>query len=365
LSQQEGRVHVIGLDRSGRGDETEQVTQVVIFGASGYSGLELLRILAQHPEVRVVGASSDKWAGRPIKEVVPTFPSRLAFEPHAALLARASGEIAFLATPAKTSIELAPQLLAQNRRVVDLSGAFRLKDRAEYPRWYGFDHPRPDLLETAQYGLPEIDGQLGAPSLVANPGCYATAAILAVTPWLRAGLLDPAEPIFMDGKSGTTGAGRTLEDGLLHAEVAENLRPYRLLGHQHTPEIEQALAKAAGRAVTVSFTAHLIPMRRGLLVSAYGKAAQGVDAEAVKRAFGKAYGDSPFVQLTERAPETAIVTGTNVAAVHSVYDERTRGLIAFCAIDNLVKGAAGQAVQNMNRMLGLPQTLGLMPQGVS
>jgi len=338
------------------------VPPVLIFGASGYSGLELLRLLGNHPEVKVVGASSDKYAGEPVRRRVPSFPGALAFEPHEAVEAL-SGEIAFLATPAKTSLALAPRLLSRGLRVIDLSGAFRLKDPAAYPTWYGFTHEAAPVLAEAAYGLPELPTAAAPGRLVANPGCYATAAIMAVAPFLSAGLIAPGAPIFLDGKSGTTGAGRTLEEGLLHAEVDANLRPYRLLQHQHTPEIEQALTQVAGRTITVSFSAHLIPMRRGLMVSAYLPAAPGTTEEKVQVALQNAYRAHPFVRISERPPETGTLTGSNFVELHARYDQRVQAVLAFAAIDNLVKGAAGQAVQNLNRMLNLPETTGLLPEG--
>ncbi len=340
---------------------------VVVFGASGYSGLELLGLLAAHPHVEVVAASSDRWAGEPVAERVKGWPGALAFASHEATLATAAaGQLAFLCTPAKTSLELAPVLLERGLRVIDLSGAFRLDDVAEYPGWYGFAHPRPDLLGEARYAIPEllpIDAPADA-RLVANPGCYATAAILAVAPLLRAGLTAPGAPVVIDGKSGATGAGRTLEEGLLFSEVQENLRPYRIARHQHTPEIERALRLATGRPVRVSFTAHLVPMRRGLLASAYVAARDGVTQADVDRALDEAWAGAPLVRRSpRRPPETGAVQRTPFAEVHAVLDDRARTLAAFAAIDNLGKGAASQAVQNMNALLGVEGCAGLLPPG--
>jgi N-acetyl-gamma-glutamyl-phosphate reductase len=335
--------------------------EIVIFGASGYSGLELLRWLARHPEVRVVGASSDRWTGQRVRDRAPTAPSELSFTTHDGALAEArSGRLAFLATPAETSLELVPKLVAKGVRVIDLSGAFRL-ERDDYPKWYGFEHTAPELLAEACYGLPEIDrsADLTRARLVANPGCYATASILAVAPLLAADLLTDA-PLALDGKSGTTGAGRGVKEHLLYSEVAETIAAYRLGRHQHTPEIERALAKIAGRKVTVSLTAHLVPMRRGLLVSGYATPKHGVTAEAVATAVQKFYRDARFVRVkTERAAEPGPVAYTNQAEVQAMLDERAGLVLAFGALDNLVKGAAGQAIQNMNRMLGMPPELGL------
>ena len=336
--------------------------EVVIFGASGYSGLELLRILAWHPAVTVVAASSDRWAGQSVIEAVPAWRGGLQFTTHESVFeATRSGQIALLATPATTSADLAPRLLERGLRVVDLSGAFRLEDPEEYERWYGFRHPAPALLAEAQYGLPELLPISAEAKLVANPGCYATAAVMAVAPLLAADLLDGRTPVIVDGKSGTTGAGRSAKEGLLHAEVTENLRSYRVAKHQHTPEIERALWLVAQRNVHVSFTAHLIPMRRGILASAYMSPRGSVGETDVRAAYERMYGDKPFVRYVERPPETSSVRDSNRVEIGATLDGRTGVLCVFAAIDNLMKGAAGQAVQNLNRLIAQPEHAGLLP----
>lgn len=338
---------------------------VLIFGASGYTGLELLRLLARHPHVTVDGASASTWAGEAVASKVPEWGDALAFEGHDVVLARAAkGHVALLATPAKTSAELAPTLLERGVSVIDLSGAFRLEDPALFTEWYGFTHPRPDLFARAEYGLPELFRARFAPRtephLVANPGCYATAAILAAAPLVRAGLVADGAPIVVDGKSGATGAGKALEEKLLFSEVAESMRPYRVGKHQHTPEIERALGMVAGREVRVSFTAHLVPMRRGLIASVYVPASASATAEGVQRAFESAYGDEPMIRvLRDRPPETGLLTGTGLTEVFAALDPRTRVITAFAAIDNLGKGAAGQAIQNLNALIGCDLTAGL------
>lgn len=310
----------------------------------------------------MVGASSDRWAGRSVNDAVATWPTDLAFARHDTVLAAVRpGQVALLATPARTSAELAPRLLEVGARVVDLSGAFRLPDPAEFERWYGFAHPCPHLLTEARYGLPELLAVPADTRLVANPGCYATASIMVVAPLLTGGLLVESAPIVIDGKSGTTGAGRSANEALLHAEVTENLRPYRVGKHQHTPEIERAVGMVAERPVRVSFTAHLIPMRRGILVSAYCVARPEVTDAAVAEAYARAYAGRPLVRRVDRPPETAAVRDTNGVEIGATVDARTGVLCAFGAIDNLVKGAAGQAVQNLNRLLGLPDDRGLWP----
>jgi N-acetyl-gamma-glutamyl-phosphate reductase len=340
--------------------------EVVIFGASGYSGLELLRLLARHPNIEVVGASSDSSRGERVFSRLPEWPSDLVFEPHDDLMRRVTrAQTALLATPAKTSAELVKLLFDRGVSVVDLSGAYRLQDPRAYVDWYGFAHPYPELLAKAEYGLIELNDRRvrpQTPRIIANPGCYATAAILASLPLVVANLIDNS-PIVIDGKSGVTGAGKTLDEKLLFGEVAESVRPYRVARHQHTPEIERALSFVAKRQVVVSFTAHLIPMRRGLLTSVYARARSGVRQEEVDRALTDMYAAGRFVRVVrDRPPETGILTGSNFAEVGAVLDERTRTLIAFAALDNLVKGAAGQAIQNLNRLLGFEPNAGLLPE---
>ncbi|MFO0724232.1 MAG: N-acetyl-gamma-glutamyl-phosphate reductase [Myxococcota bacterium] len=328
------------------------MTSILVFGASGYSGLELCASLARHPVGRLVGASSDKLRGQPIRNLAPAADD-LAFLGHAELLEHAAqGQIAFLATPAETSLDLAPKLLDRGVRVIDLSGAFRLRDASLYPTWYGFTHPRPELLAEAAYGLPELVEWPVSARLVANPGCYATAAALAAAPLVGGGLIEDG-PLILDGKSGTTGAGRRGEEAYSFSEVADTVRPYRLGLHQHVPEIEQTLA-GVGAPRQVSFTPHLIPMRRGLLVSGYARARAGVDTAKVRDAYRARYAGRSFVRyLEDRPAEPGPTLHTNVCLVSAYLDMRT-GIVSFYgALDNLVKGAAGQALQNLDRLLGV------------
>lgn len=324
---------------------------VVIFGAGGYSGLELVRRLAGHPRLKVTHASSDRAAGTPVSNLVPEADPALSFSRHDAVMEAVTDEaIVCLATPAETSAELAPRLLERGARVVDLSGAFRLTDLASFAQWYGFEHPCPELVEEAAYGLPELLPIPAGARLVANPGCYATAAILAVAPLLTNGLAAPG-PIVIDGKSGTTGAGKKASEALLFSEVGENLRPYRLTKHQHTPEIERALTTLSGKDVRVGFVAHLVPMRRGILVSAYLPAAEGVTDAKLEEAYRSTYDPNGFVRFSRTPPETGHVQFTNHVEVHARVDPRIDHILAFAAIDNLVKGAAGQAIQNVEALL--------------
>lgn len=341
------------------------MTEVVVFGAGGYSGLELLRWLSWHPSVGVAQASSDQLAGRPIMDRVPSFPGDLRFKTHVETLAETrAGQIALLATPAETAAHLVPTLLGRGLRVIDLSGAHRLTKEG-YPEWYGFEHPFPQALDEAVYGLTELvpTAKLRAARLVANPGCYATAAVLAAAPLLRAGLVLSGAPLVIDGKSGSTGAGRALKEAMLFSEVADDIRPYRILRHQHTPEMERFLEGVAGSAVKVLFSAHLVPLRRGLVCSVYAPTGPGIGPESVERAFSDMYGQANLIRVSQEEPPNAKRTLEGpYAEVGGYMDSRTGLLSAFCAIDNLVKGAAGQAIQNLNAMLGHPLDLGLRPR---
>lgn len=334
--------------------------EVLVFGASGYSGLELCRLLARHPHAKVAAASASTLAGQKLRDHVPEHAGELTFDTHEATLAHArAGQLAFLATPAKVSAELAPKLLDRGADVIDLSGAHRLDRAEEFAEFYGFELP--PLSKRAAYGLPELfplSESTTTPRLIANPGCYATAAILAAAPLLK--LKEPGAPLIIDGKSGVTGAGRTLEEKFLYSEVAESVRPYRIGKHQHTPEIERALRLLGGAEIKVSFNAHLIPMRRGLICSVYTPAAKHTTQAALNEAYRQTYQNHPFLRVVEnRPPETGILTGGNFAEIHAVLDLRTHTISAFAALDNLGKGAAGQAIQNLNALLGLEPTTGL------
>jgi N-acetyl-gamma-glutamyl-phosphate reductase len=347
--------------------ETGARVRVGIVGVSGYSGIELVRILSRHPHFRVVQATSDKWAGAKLGD-------RLALPAPAAdvvCLSQAEGKkafaessLVFLCTPAEVSCELAPLALAAGARVVDISGAFRLP-AADYPRWYGFSHPDPGLLAQAVYSLPEATGtaeRLPGARLVSNPGCYATAAALAVLPLLRAGLVDPGS-IIIDAKSGTTGAGRRATEEYSFSEVDGDIRAYRILRHQHTPEIERILALGGAPGVRLVFTPHLLPVKRGILATAYGRltaAAAGDPGAAVAGALAAFVEGKPFLRLADAEAVTlASTAGTNRVVLGGCADGERNVAIVCASLDNLVKGAAGQAVQNANLMFGLPESAGL------
>lgn len=346
---------------------------VGIVGGSGYGGAELLRLLAAHPsaKVRVVAARSS--AGQRVDAVFP----HLAGTPGAdTVLAPADPaaldgcDLVFLATPHAASLELAPPLLAQGSAVVDLSGAFRLP-AAVFSQWYGLDHTAPELAPAA-YGLPELFGSEiaaaaapGGTRLVAGPGCYPTAALLALAP--LAGLVDPAS-VVVAGLSGTSGAGKGLRDDLHVTHAGANVAPYGAPRHRHTPEIEQGWAAACGldEPLPVTFTPHLVPTARGLIATVTATLADGVDADSVRDAYETAYADAPFVTVLADGtwPATAHVRGGNGAHVGVAVDGRSGRVTAACAIDNLGKGAAGQALQAANLLCGEPETAGLSAAGV-
>jgi N-acetyl-gamma-glutamyl-phosphate reductase len=337
---------------------------VGVVGAPGYSGALAARLLAQHPSFRLAFCTSDAAAGEPVASRLGA-PSDLRFVPNAEA-ARLALEVdaVLLATPAEVSARLAPAMVEAGKVVVDLSGAFRLEDPAQYPTWYGFAHPAPALLARAHYGLPELFGvptrAADGSALVANPGCYPTSALLALAPLLRAGLVEP-RGIIIDAKSGVTGAGRQAKEEYSFAEVDDDLRAYRLLAHQHTPEIARHLARTSALAspdVSLTFTPHLLPVRRGLLSTCYARPRPGTTARAVAECLAEAYRSAPFVTVVPPAQVTLNgVVGTNGARVGAVADGDV--VIAVGSIDNLLKGAAGQALQNLNLLFGIDQTCGL------
>jgi N-acetyl-gamma-glutamyl-phosphate reductase len=334
---------------------------VGVIGASGYSGGELVRLLIGHPSValtRVGGASS---AGSKLSEVHPyllgTPAAELVLEPAEEI---GGVDVAFLALPHGRSAELAPVLLDAGTRVIDLAGDFRLNASA-YPEWYGFEHPAPAWLDKAVYGLPELfREQVSGAELVANPGCYPTAVALGLSPLLLAGLLESG-PIIVDGKTGLSGAGRATTEAVSYAVTEESVRPYRFPAHQHTPEMERVLERSTGTATTVSFVPHLVPSVRGVLITAYARAAAGTTTDKLIDALAAAYAAEPFIRVLPAGGmvDTKRTRGTNVVELQAVVDLRTGTAVVAGALDNLVKGAAGQAIQNMNLLLGVDETTAL------
>jgi len=338
-----------------------------IINVTGYIGIELARLLCQHPRTELVAVTGRSVAGQKLSDIFPSFTGT-----DHIIKAELDSEIdiAFSAMPHKSSVGVVESLLKRGTRVVDASADFRLKDADEYSKWYEFTHTSPDLLRKAVFGLPELHrSEIASAALVANPGCYSTGAILALAPMVKEGLIHP--DIVVDSKSGVSGAGRTLSLTAHYSETNENTCAYSLEGHRHLPEIEQELkALHPSFSPSITFVPHLVPMTRGILSTCYAKLNDGKwlkDAKAEKttsqiyRAF---YEHTPFVQITTKPPHTKYVWGTNFCLIYPTVDSKTGRLVAVSCIDNLVKGGAGQAVQNMNLMFNLPETTGLESSAV-
>ena len=359
------------LPRSQRGvsaDGGPRRIRVGIVGATGYVGAELIRILARHPNVDLVGLAGRDRQDDPIG----------GHHPHLARTGLTVGtelpgvDAAFLALPHGAAAGIVPDLIDAGTSIIDLGPDFRLRDPADYPRWYGFEHPRPDLLEMAVYGLPELHREelialVDAPvAIVGSPGCYPTATLLALAPLARAGLIGD---LVVDAKSGVSGAGRDPKPEMMFGEVNESVKAYGLGGHRHVAEIEQELAVVGGRegldpsanpgAVAVDFLPHLIPMTRGILSTSHVRPTRPVSQSELDELYATAYAGEPFVRVVSTPPATKHTTGSNHAHVHVRLDERIGRIIAIGVEDNLVKGAAGQAVQAFNLVHGLPEIAGL------
>ncbi len=330
-------------------------------GASGYSGGELVRWLVQHPEVELTHLAAGQQSGRSMAE---SFPSLLGHvdltltDPDWQRLGRDS-DVVFLALPHGLALEAVPEILAGGARVIDLGADYRLQDPEVYERWYGAPHSQRDLLAEAVYGLPELHrSAIRAARLVANPGCYPTAAALALLPLLTMVGDSSAATVLVDAKSGVSGAGRQASVGILFSEINENVRPYKVGDHRHGPEIEQTLA-LAGHSKKVFFAPHLIPMTRGISCAAYLTCPDPPELATLTEALHETWSSEPFVRVVDGLPETKATWGSNYCDVAARVDAERSVVAGFSAIDNLVKGAAGQAVQNMNLMFGLDETVGL------
>jgi len=348
--------------------------KVAVVGASGYSGEELVRLLLSHPHVELAAVTSRQYAGQSLAQVFPKFAHHprargLHFsEPKHELLAK-QAEVVFLALPHGVAAEFAKPLLDAGCRVIDLSADFRLKNAGTYREFYGHEHPAPDLLAQSVYGMPEIRrAEIAKAALVASPGCYPTSILLPLYPLLKAGLVHQ-NGIIADSLSGVSGAGRKPELDYLFVECNESVRPYGVPRHRHISEIEQELAAAAERPVTIQFTPHLIPVNRGILTTLYLDPAKEFQGGRLKEfeqkvasCFQAAYGQEPFIRLLndKNLPDTKNVVGTNVLELAWRLDPRTERLLLFSAEDNLVKGASGQAIQSLNLMCGWPETAGLL-----
>ena len=354
----ESAVATRAIDRR-RVNPADDPIRVAIVGATGYVGGELVRILDAHPFVRIVGLVG---RGRDA-EPIGASHAHLTRAAHTVDAAMPEADAVFLALPHGAAASLVPEIVRDGVAVIDLGPDFRLTDPADYPRWYGFDHPAPDLLASAVYGLPELHraklAELAtAPvAIVGSPGCYPTATLLALAPIARAGLI---EDVVVDAKSGVSGAGREAKADLMFSEVNESVRAYGIGGHRHVAEMEQELAALTGGAIAaVDFLPHLIPMTRGILAACHVRPARPVAQTELDDLYAAAYADEPFVHVVASAPATKHVAGSNDVRIHARADERTGRILAIGVVDNLVKGAAGQAVQAFNIVHGLPETAGL------
>ncbi|HJN22295.1 MAG TPA: N-acetyl-gamma-glutamyl-phosphate reductase [Rhodospirillales bacterium] len=342
-------------------NNSEKKVTVAILGASGYTGAELVRLLVRHPRVEITTLTAGRKAGRQLGEVFPHLAG--AGLPDLVSIDAANwdtAQVAFCCLPHGTTQDVVAGL-PRHLKVIDLSADFRIADARLYDRWYGQAHRAPELQKEAVYGLTELArGAVSKARLIANPGCYPTASLLALVPLLEAGLIEAGD-IVIDAKSGVSGAGRAAKEQALYAEVAEGIQAYGVAAHRHSPEIEQELSGAAGGPVTVSFTPHLVPMNRGILATIYVRLAPGAAADDLGVVLRKRYSGEPFVRVVAagETPSTHHVRGSNGCLI-GVFTDRAAGrAIILSVIDNLVKGASGQAVQNMNVMCGMAETTGL------
>ena len=336
--------------------------RIAVLGASGYAGLELLRLVLRHPRLELAAATSEQRAGEAVADSFPALRGLvdLTFEAADAASLASRVDAAFTALPHATAAPLVAGLRKGGVTVIDISADFRLTDRDTYEQWYG-PHGAPELFDAGVYGLPEVHGAaLRGAELVAAPGCYPTGALLPMLPFLRAGLVEPE--VIVDAKSGASGAGRTLADGFLFSELAGNAHAYKVAAHRHTPEMEQEASRAAGRPVAVTFVPHLLPVIRGIATSVFLRPEAPLTAADAREVLASAYDDAPFVRVLPlgEAPSLQAVRGSNFCDVSAFVDERHGKLIVLSAIDNLVKGAGGQGVQCLNLTQGWNETEGLL-----
>jgi N-acetyl-gamma-glutamyl-phosphate reductase len=340
------------------------MSRVAVVGATGYAGAELVRILLGHPDVTLTTLTSRQFAGQLFTSVYPALTglTDLRCEPYDVNRLKQSADLVFLSLPHQLPMELVPGLLDAGLTVIDLSADFRFGDVKRYEAVYQ-PHAAPALLEQAVYGLPEINAaRIRNARLIGNPGCYPTCVLLPLLPLIKQGLISPVN-LVADAKSGVSGAGRSLSRASHFCEVSESFKAYKVGQHRHNPEMDENLSLAAGHPVHITFVPHLLPMSRGMLATSYAQVMPSVDSRRIAACLEAAYGKSPFVRLcgTERLPDTHSVRGTNFIDIGFHLDEKGAWLVLISAIDNLVKGAAGQAVQNMNLVLGLDERAGLMP----
>jgi len=339
------------------------MVRIAICGGSGYTGSELMRLLSQHSGVELNAVTSEKSAGKRVTDLFPHLVkyNGLIYGPLEKERLLSKADIFFMALPHAASQEAVDFFFQKGKRVIDLSADYRLSDPSIYEEWYKTPHHYPNTLKKAVYGLPELYRKIIRKSrLIANPGCYPTSAILAIYPALKEGLIDP-ESIIVDSKSGISGAGRKADVAVSFCEVNEGFKAYGIGIHRHTPEIEQGLSDIAGKAVRIDFTPHLVPMDRGIITTVYAKLTRKISTGKIIELYNRKYLKEPFVEVLEEGfyPNAKHVRGSNYCFIGIKVNERTNTLVMVSTIDNLVKGASGQAVQNMNIMLGFEETAAL------
>lgn len=340
--------------------------KIGIVGSTGYTGFELLRLLTIHDSVQVVIVTSEKYSGKNVCDVFPSLNkySSLKFEKFDDENFR-DLDLVFCCLPHKVSMNIVPSLLKQGNRVVDFSADYRLKDQKIYESWYEIEHASPELIEKAVYGMPELyRKEIQESQLIANPGCYPTGAILGLVPLAKKGLINPSS-IVVDSKSGVSGAGRKESLQFQFSEIEQGFKAYSIANHRHTPEIEQELSNAFGNDVKITFTPHLIPVTRGIFSTIYFEASEKSEMSLINKTLSDFYAKENFIRIFENQENLDIsqVIGTNFVDIKVTFDERTNRYIMVTVIDNLVKGASGAAVQNMNVMLKIPERKGLPDAG--
>ncbi len=332
----------------------EQTLKVCIYGATGYTGIELLRILARHRYVKIVSAVSRTYAGKHISDLLPYFSNSYLSKVPLSEEPQEDFDLAFLCLPHETSLELTPTLLEKGKSVIDLSGAYRISRGELYPEFYGFEHTHKELLNFAVYGLPEIfRNSIKGAKLVANPGCYPTATLLGLYPLLKEGV--DFDSIIVDAISGVSGAGRKTAQHFHYPEMEQNIFAYSVQKHRHTPEMEDVIRKLSGKDIKVRFTPKVVPASRGMLSTVYIPTQE----KRIRELFYETYKEEKFVKVVQEPPMTKHVIGTNMCLIYPYYDERTDTAVVISAIDNLGKGASSQAVQNMNIMMGIDESAGI------
>ncbi|MFY9176686.1 MAG: N-acetyl-gamma-glutamyl-phosphate reductase [Caldicoprobacterales bacterium] len=341
--------------------------KVSVLGATGYGGIELIRLLASHPKVDIYKLVSHSYSGKSLADVYPNFTAykNITLSSLDVDEIAEGSHVVFTSLPHGTSSKIIPLLYEKGVRIIDLSGDFRYISPEVFEKWYGYKHPHPELLDDSVYGLPELHKEnIKNAQLVGNPGCYPTGAILTLAPLVANKLIDYTS-IIIDSKSGATGAGRATSVDLNFCEVNENMKAYKVATHRHTSEIEQELGLLAGKDITLSFTPHLLPIKRGILSTIYASLLNNLTFDDVYTLYKDFYKDAPFVSIYPEGkfPEVKHVNGSNQCHIGFTIDSRTNRIILVSAIDNLVKGAGGQAIQNMNIMFGLEETTGLPQLG--